>query len=182
MDDSAYYQYFENNLKEELVKMCTASGFLAGKMLNSEDIDLRWTDYAPNYLADAMPQIAEYPTVAVAWAAYVGMAVAKWWDQDWETFGKWPYENLHGKRGFDDMDEHIVREVLGLKLDSEEAAKIEEIIRQCATTAITFIRHENVEPQTQRAFYLFARSVKVMYEIGAAMQLKRLGYKWNKAF
>ena len=36
-----------------------------------------------------------------------------------------------------------------------------------------------VLPQSIRAFYIYARAVKVMYEIGASVELKRLGYKWQ---
>ena len=78
------------------------------------------------------------------------------------------------------MDEHIVSDIVGIKLESEEAEKLENIMRQCATTAIGFIRHENIEPQSIRAFYVYARAVKVMFEIGAAIELHRLGYKWKK--
>lgn len=179
MEDSVYYNTFETNLREELVRVCTISGFLDGHILRSDDIDEKWNELAPEYMADAMKLITDYPTVSVAWAGYVGMGVAKWWDQDWATFGSWPYAKLLGKRGFDDMDEHIVRDVLGIKLETPEADKLEEIMRQCATTAIGFIRHENVEPQSVRAFYIYARSVKVLFEIGAAIVLKRLGYKWK---
>lgn len=182
MDDSAYYDIFEDNVRDELLRLCTGAGMLDGKLLHSDDVDLRWKDYAPDYLADAMPQIAEYPMVSVAWAGYVGMAVAKWWDLDWETYREKPYDSLHGKRGFDDMDERIVRVILGIKPDSEEASEIENVLRQCATTAIGFIRHENIEPQSKRAFYVFARCVKVLYEIGAAIELQRLGYRWQKVF
>lgn len=179
MDESSYYGIFENNLRDELIRVCTLALCLDGNLLRSDDIDQKWKELAPDYMADAMKVISDYPTVSLAWAGYVGMAIAKWWDQDWSTFGAWPYAKLLGKRGFDDMDEHIIRDIVGLKLESEEANKIEEILRQCATTAIGFIRHENIEPMSIRAFHIYARSVKVLYEIGAAIMLKRLGYKWK---
>ena len=180
MEDSLYYDVFENNLRDELVRLCTLNKVLSGNLLRSDDIDGKWKELAPDYMADAMKLITDYPMVSVAWAGYMGMAVAKWWDQDWATFGKFPYANFLGKHGFDDMDEHIVSDIVGIKLDSEEAEKLENIMRQCATTAIGFIRHENIEPQSIRAFYVYARAVKVMFEIGAAIELHRLGYKWKK--
>jgi hypothetical protein len=45
---------------------------------------------------------------------------------------------------------------------------------------VTFIQHEQIEHQTVKAFHIFARTVKVMYKIGAALQLKKLGYKFHK--
>ena len=179
MDDTLYYDVFEKNLRDELIRVCTMENELTGKLLRSDDIDAKWQELAPDYMADAMKVITDYPTVSVAWAGYMGMGIAKWWDQDWAVFGAWPYEKLLGKHGFDDMDEHIVRDILGIKLETPESEKIEELMRKCATTAIGFIRHENIEPQSIRAFYVYARAVKVMYEIGVSVELKRLGYKWQ---
>ena len=46
--------------------------------------------------------------------------------------------------------------------------------------AVTLIRREQIEPQSPMAFHVFARAVKVMYRIGAALELKRLGYKFEE--
>jgi len=42
------------------------------------------------------------------------------------------------------------------------------------------IRKEGIEPQSPDAFYVFARSVKVLFKIGVSVALKRLGYKYEK--
>ena len=42
------------------------------------------------------------------------------------------------------------------------------------------IRKENIEPQSPDAFYVFARSVKVLFKVGVSIALKRLGYKYQK--
>jgi hypothetical protein len=78
------------------------------------------------------------------------------------------------------MDEHIVQNILGLSLDSAEAKQLVNILLCCAQKAVTFIQHEQIEHQTVKAFHIFARTVKVMYKIGAALQLKKLGYKFHK--
>ena len=78
------------------------------------------------------------------------------------------------------MDEHIVQNILGLKLDSAEAKQIMNILLCCAQKASTFIQHEHIEAQTVKAFHIFARTVKVMFRIGAALHLRRLGYKFHK--
>ncbi len=78
------------------------------------------------------------------------------------------------------MDELIVLIFLGLALDSEEAAKIEDTMRSCAHTAMTLIRREQVEGQSTKAFYIFARTAKVLFRIGAALELRRLGYRFEK--
>lgn len=175
-----YFDTFEQNLQVELLKLCTSHKMLDGMLLASEDIEERWKEYAPSYMADSVSQINTFPAAAIAWAGYVGMAVAQWWDRDWEHYASEPYESLHGERGFDDMDEHIVRDILGIALDTPEAERIEEMMRSCAHTAMTFIRREDTEAQTTKAFYLFARTTRVLFRIGAALELKRLGYKFEK--
>ena len=109
------------------------------------------------------------------------MAVAHRWDEDWTTYVNEPYEKLHGKEGFDDMDEHILQHILGLELESEAATAIEDTMRSCAHMAISLIRHEQVEAQSTKAFYIFARTTRAMFRIGAALELHRLGYKFEKA-
>lgn len=181
MEEKEFYNQFEEKMQMELLKLCTSKGRLEGTLLSSEDIDERWKEYAPHYMADAVSQLNDYPAAAMAWAGYVGMAVANRWDEDWASYATEPYEKLHGKEGFDDMDEHIVQEILGLTLESDEAQAIEDTMRSCAHLAITLIRREQIEAQSTKAFYVFARTTRAMFRIGAAMELKRLGYRFEKA-
>ena len=179
-ENAKYYDVYEENLLREMLRMCTSLGMLDGELLSSEDIDQKWKEWAADYIADALPEVNSYPDFAIACAGYAGMAVAQWWDQDWGRNHSAKYAVLHGQRGFDDMDEHIVQNILGLKLDSIEAKQIMNILLCGAQTAATFIQHEHIERQTIKAFHIFARTVKVMYRIGAALQLHRLGYKFHK--
>lgn len=180
MEDGRYLETYENNLLQEMLRVCTSLGMLDGELLNSEDIDQKWKEWAPEYIAEALPEVNAYPEFAIACAGYAGMAVAKWWDEDWGRHHGTSYESLHGPRGFDDMDEYIVQNILGYSLDSSEAKQIVNILLCCAQKAVDFIRHEQIESQTVMAFHIFARSVKVMFRIGAALELKRLGYKFHK--
>ena len=178
--DNAYLDRFERKLEEDLLRLCTSYKQLDGTLLAAEDIDNHWSVLAPEYLADAVEQVRDYPVVSVAWAAYLGMAVAWGWDADWATVAKAPYRLYYGEQGFDDMDEHIVKDFLGLALDSEEARVLEESIRRCAQNTVSLIRHEQIEPQSPMAYHVFARACRVMYRIGAALELKRMGYKLEK--
>lgn len=180
MENTEYLQNFEKRLQDEMLKLCTEYKMLDGVLLQSDDVEARWEDLALDYIADAVSQINEYPTVAVAWAGYMGMAVANQWDRNWEKHSHDEYKTLYGNDGFDDMDEHIVRDILELSLDSQAAKDIEAMMRRCAYSAHSILRHENVEPQSIMAYYIFARVVKVMYRIGAAVELRRLGYKYEK--
>ena len=153
---------------------------LDGTLLATEDLDNRWHDLAPEYVADAVEQIRDYHVVSVAWAAYLGLGVAFCWDEDWEASAQATYQSYYGEQGFDDMDEHIVRDLLGLSLDGEEARQLEDIIRRCGQTTVGVIRHEQIEPQSPLAFHVFARACRTMFRIGVAIELKRLGYKFEK--
>ena len=179
-ENAKYYETYEENLLREMLRMCTSLGMLDGDLLRSEDIDQKWKEWAPEYIAEALPEVNQYPEFAIACAGYAGMAAAQWWDEDWGRHHGAKYETLHGPRGFDDMDEFIVRNIIGLALDSTDAKQIMNILLCCAQQAVTFIQHEQIEHQTVKAFHIFARTIRVMYRTGAAIQLKRLGYKFHK--
>ena len=178
--DIQYLIRLEEKMQNELLRLCTDRGALKGVLLATEDIDEHWKILAPEYMADVVPEIAKYPTVSVSWAAYLGMAVAYGWDADWETYLKMPYQSYYGEQGFDDMDEHIVRDLLRLPLDSRTAKELEATIRSCGEKAVDLIRFEQVPPQSELAFHVFARTCKSMFRIGAAIQLKRMGYNFEK--
>ena len=180
MVNKVYLENFESRITDELLRLCKQYAVLDGTLLATDDIDARWNVLAPEYMADAVPNIADYPTVAIAWAAYLGMAVACQWDGDWASHRNDEYKSYYGEHGFDDMDEHIVRDIIGFHLESQEAKKIEEMMRRLGETALTLIRRERIEPQSPMAFHVYARVVKVMFKIGAAIELKRLGYKFEQ--
>ena len=175
--DIGFLNRFEEKVQNELLRLCTSRGMLSGALLATDDVTGHWDVLAPEYVADAIGQIADYPTVSVAWAGYLGLAVAHGWDTNWEACVRTAYRQYYGEQGFDDMDEHIVQHVLGLSLESKEAKELEGMIRSCAQMAVTLIRREQIEPQSPMAFHVFARVIKVMYRVGAALELKRLGYR-----
>lgn len=182
MIDTIFLDKYEDNLTQELLKLCTNYKMLDGTLLSTDDIDDQWKVLAPEYMADAVPQIAQYPTVSVAWAGYLGLAIAQGWDTNWEMCKNCGYKDFYGPRGFDDMDEHILFAVLGLAPESEESRKIEDMMRRCGEKAVSLIRHEQIDPQTAMAFHVFARTCRTMYRIGAAIELHRLGYKFEKVY
>lgn len=175
-----YLNNFESKLTDELLRLCTSCKMLDGTLLASDDIDEHWEKLASKYIADAVPQVADYPTVSVAWAGYLGAAIANGWDKNWTACSLAPYESFYGEQEFDDMDEHIVRDLLRMPLDSPDAKALEGMLRKCGEASVARIRHEQIEPQSPMAFYVFARTAKVMFRIGAALELKRLGYKFEK--
>ena len=173
---------YEESLRTTLVKRLTDSQWLAGQLLEVEELNEKWRTSAPSYMADAVPEVAKYPLVAIAWAMYLGMGAATLWDKEWNRYKD--IEDLHKlmtePRGFDCMDEYITEILLCLPLGSAEAERLEDMVRSTAEAAQLLIRKEGIEAQSVMAFHIFARTTKVMFECGVAVQLKRLGYNYVK--
>jgi hypothetical protein len=179
MEQIEYLLNFEEKLKYELVNLCTSYNMLSGQLLETEDISNRWKEFAPEYIADAIKEIKDYPTVSIAWAGFLGMGVAYYWDMDISLFNTHPYKSYYGNEGFDDLDEQVMYRILRFNPKEKECIERENMIRRCAEKALSMIRHEQIEPQSPMAFHIFARATKVKFHIGAALELKRLGYKFE---
>ena len=180
--DREFLASFAEKLEKTLVDQCTADELLDGKILEVEELDEKWRTSAPEYMVAAVPQIAQYPSAAIAWACYVGMGAAVLWDKSWGEYKdteNW-YELMASPRGFDEMDEYVVECLVGYPLGGEQAKKLEEVIRSLANTAHTMIRKENIPPQSVMAFHVFARTVKVFYELGITIELRHRGYNYVK--
>lgn len=177
---SEYLQRFEQTLSENLTKYISERGLLGGYLFTVEELDKVWHDCAPDYMADAVPQIADYPLAAIAWAAYFGAGAAIKWDKMLLSEGENLYLTLRDARGFDEMDEYVNYLLLDVGFKQAEIENIEDVLRSAAQMAETAIRKENIEPQSVMAFHVFARTVKIMFTIGASITLSLLGYKYEK--
>lgn len=173
---------YEEGLRKALTDYLTKQSMMDGRTLEVEELNEKWKSSAPSYMADAVPEIAKYPLVAIAWAMYEGMALAVLWDKEWNRYEKEEdfHKMLTEPRGFDCMDEYITEILLCHPLGSAEAEKIENLIRSTAELALSLIRKEQVEAQSVMAFHVFARTTKVMFEMGVSVQLKRMGYNYVK--
>ena len=173
---------YEESLRKTLIERLTNDKWLEGQLLTVEELNDKWRTSAPSYMVDAVPEITKYPLVAIAWAMYEGMGAAVLWDKEWKRYEG--VEDLHKMftepRGFDCMDEYITEILLCLPLDSAEAQRVENMIRSTAETAQMLIRKEGIEAQSVMAFHVFARTTKVMFELGVAVALKRMGYNYVK--
>jgi len=180
MEQQEYLDNYEVQLTEHLLRMLTSMELLDGKLLETPDITDKWDGMAQSYVTDGVREFAKYPTVALGWAMYLGMAVARYWDVDWDLYSKVGnlYEHLRDKRGFDYMDEVVRGEILGLDADAFE--HMERVVQDCAHQVLNKMRHEQIEPQSPLAFYVYVRSVRTLYRIGAAVELKALGYKFER--
>lgn len=176
--DTTALDNFEQVLEDGLVKICNSFGLLDDHVLRSPDIEEVWNDvYLKDYVGDAVSNYNQFPDAAIAWAAFLGMGVAYNWDKSWSLHKDDPYQSYYGPNGFDDMDEHILRDILGIKLYSDRAKQISQAFSACAAATQSLIRHEGIEAQTSEGFYILVRAYSVLFRIGASIELKKLGYK-----
>lgn len=180
MNEEQYLAQFAGRLQDELNAICREAEVMGDKLLENDDIDFKFEKLASDYFACAVKEIPKYPEVSLAWAGYMGMAVAKLWDYDYQAFSKAEFKDFLGLRGFDDMDEHILSAILGYGLDSVQAQKINNLMSSLASMALGMIRHENIEPQSPRAYYVYARAVQTIYRTAASIELYILGYKLER--
>ena len=145
------------------------------------DFEETWQRIASGFMADAVREFNGYPEVVLAWAAYLGAAVAYLWDRDWQAYKDRGYAFYCGEKGFDYMDEHITQNILGLELDSPQAVNLADFFRSKATEAHDMMRHSGVEPGSVDAFNAVSAAIYTMYTLGASHILAKLGYKWTQA-
>ena len=107
---------------------------------------------------------------------FIAMAVAKFWDEDWAKYDKIEdlYLYLRDKRGYDNLDEYILDEVLDLHGD--QAEETQNLVGECAERVKRALFALDVEPGTIDAFKAYVTCLQTMYHMGMAIQLKAMGY------
>lgn len=170
----------EEVFKQDLHQYLLAKKRVDERLPEAPDIEQLWAKIGESYMPDAIREFNSYPTVAFGWIMYVGMAIAKYWDADWETYGKVEdlYKHLRDQVDFDHMDDFICEKIL--LLDEAEHKAISSIVAECASRVYTLLMHQGYEPATEAAFRGFIAGLHQMYLMGAAIELKALGYHMTK--
>ncbi len=171
---SGVYVKYREDLTAHMLEVATGNGLLSGTLLNSPDLDAAWQRFAPSFYGDAVKEFNAYPEYCLACGGYLGMAVAHLWDEDWAKFKDCSYAFFQSDRGFDDMDDFITGNIL------KEGQRSVQAMQSCSAAAYHFLMKSGTEPGTAEAYRFFLISVEVMYKIGAAIELHRLGYKLEK--
>ena len=98
----------EEIFKQDLHMYLAGKNRVDNQLPDAPDIEEQWAKIGEAYLPDAMREFSKYPTVALGWIMFVGMAVAKYWDEDWELYSKVEnlYTYLRDRIDFDHMDVH----------------------------------------------------------------------------
>ena len=173
-------QEFENKLSKDLHQYLIALGKVDERMPECPDVEEKWEPIAQSYLVDGIREFADYPTVSLGWMMYIGMAVAKYWDSEWEIYSKIDdlYAYIRDKRGYDCLDEYVREEVLQLK--DESFVNMEKVVGECASRIHHALLKQQFEPGTKEAFHGYVACLHQLYLMGMAMQLNVMGYHMTK--
>lgn len=166
--------------KEDLYQYLTSIHCIDEHLPEAPDLEELWPKIGESYLPDAIREFSQYPTVSLGWIMYVGMALAKYWDEDWELYSKVEdlYQYLRNRIDFDHIDDYICEKVL--LLNEEQHKKLNGVVAECASRTYSLLCHQNLEPGTENAFRGFVAALHQMYLMGIAIQLKSLGYHMTK--
>lgn len=169
-------EQFENLVRQDLHRYLLALKEVDERLPECPDVEGKWEEIANAYIPDGIREFNEYPTASLGWVMYIGMAVAKFWDEDWEIYSHIDnlYSLIRDKRGYDNMDEYIREDVL--HLTGSDYTLLEKLAGECSSRVYNLLMHQNVEPGTKEAFDAYLICIHQLYLFGAAMQLHRMGY------
>lgn len=167
----------ENIVRADLHSYLASVGAVDAKMPECIDIEEKWEEIASAYMPDGIREYNSSPVVALGWMMFIGMAMAAFWDGNWDKYREDSelYDHLKDARGFDYMDEYILEDIM--HLDRNVSGKYSRIVAECASRTNSILVRGNVEPGTKAAFQAFVSCLHQMYLMGMAFGLKHLGYK-----
>lgn len=170
----------EQQIHDDLRLYLSSRGELDERMPDCPDVEEKWESLAKSYLPDGIREYARYPMASLGWMMYLGMAVAKMWDENWQAYAYQPdlYAYVRDKRGFDSMDEYVREEVL--QLSGAAYDELEQMVGECAARLDNRLRRLPVEPGTKAAFEAYIASLHQLYLMGVAVQLHRMGYRMEQ--
>lgn len=171
---------FAASLLEDLHRYLVGREAVDERFPECPDVEEKWLAVAEAYLPDGIREFASYPIASLGWMMFIGMAIACYWDRDWDRYGKVEdlYALLRDPRGYDNMDEYIMDEVLDVHGDAAEA--LQTLVGDTAERAKRALYAQDIEPGTVEAFKAYVACLQCMYQLGVAVQLKAMGYHMTK--
>lgn len=167
---------FEEKVQKDLTTFLQQKGALDEVAPECPDVEEKWPYIGRAYLPDGAKEFQQYPVVSLGWMMFVGMAMAYYWDVDWEKNAPRTdfYEALRDTDGYDKLDETVVKKVLGY--EGEAADKVIDLVAECASRVYNLLSHEQVENGSSEAFGCYVAALHQLYLAGMKMELNALGY------
>lgn len=181
MKNNEYYKAYENALIADLLNRSNI--YKAGEVpsvIELDELNEYWNKIAPEYMADAVKNINDYPKFTLAVPAYFGTIMAIFWDERRENFLNYSYNFLCGDKNFDTADEYISQHFLNIKPQSDEYLAMADRFCTMAQVVMDHIRHEEIQPGTTEAFYILAYGAKAVFKAAVAIELFNRGYRYKK--
>lgn len=194
---------FEETIHKNLKQYLSGTGQIDDRLPECPDVTDRWPAIGNSYIPDGAREYRDYPVASLGWMMYIGMAVAKYWDEEcqWHSIasrsvasGAKPsgeqndgsiysqiedlYLYMRDKRGYDALDEYICEEVLMVR--GEAAERLSQVVGECAARVNADLMREQIEPGTKEAFDADVTCLRQFYLFGMDMQLKRMGYHMER--
>ena len=171
---------FPEKLLADLHRYLVGRGEVDERLPECPDVEGKWPAIAEAYLPDGIREFADYPVASLGWMMFIGMAIARFWDNDWQHYDAVDdlYAMLRDKRGYDHLDEYILDEVLDLHGDDADARQT--LVGDCAELAKRALFALDIEPGTVEAFKGYVACLQCLYQMGMAVQLKAMGYHMTK--
>ena len=197
-------EQFEEILRKDLHQFLLSMKEVDERLPECPDVEEKWESIAKAYIPDGIREFQDFPSASLGWMMYIGMAVAKMWDTEWEVMEQREqsdacidsasrqnstegqiyskvddlYAYMRDKRGYDHLDEYVREDVL--QLQGIDYTVLEKITGECASRVYNALMHQHIEPGTKAAFDAYVACLHQLYLFGAAMQLKRMGYHMTK--
>lgn len=181
MSNIKYDNPVEQRFHDDLYGYLRTLDLVDERMPEAPDLDDLWFKIGQSYMTDGIREYnTGYPSVALGWMMFIGMAVAKYWDVEWEVYGKVPdlYVYLRDRIDFDHMDDYILDKVLCLDADTRK--KMNDAVAESASRTYNMMSHMCLEPGTAAAMRAFTAALHQMYVMGVAVEFKALGYHMTK--
>lgn len=171
---------FEESIHKNLKQYLLGIGEVDEHLPECPDVEEKWVAIGNSYIPDGAREFRDYPVASLGWMMYIGMAVAKLWDDEWNIYSQIDdlYVYMRDKRGYDALDEYICEDVLMLR--GEASDNLGSIVSECATRVNYCMLRESIEPGTKEAFEAYVACLHQLYLFGMAMQLKRMGYHMER--
>ena len=80
---------FEKEFHDDLYQYLLSRGMVDERLPEAPDLEQLWPKLGQSYIGDGIREYnTGYPSVALGWIMFVGMAVAKYWDVEWNIYSK----------------------------------------------------------------------------------------------
>lgn len=173
----------EREIKEDLRRYLTGEKRLDEMLPECPDLEELWPAVRDAYMPDGVREFPEYPVVSLGWIMFVGMGMAKYWDDDWEKYSKVGgaelYFSMRDARGYDNLDDYVLQDVLGL--DEKEAEATSKIVGECAARTYHLLTGSaHLEAGTTEAAAAYIDALHQLYLMGIYTELNAMGYHLTK--